>query len=158
LTDHRLQMLTAGGLPESTGPQEAQHRAAAILGLPSAGPGLHPGNVRWIQPDRVGGDRLPAHDDAPKARQDHFQGPEQDAMNYLFVLDPGNRGTHVLMSFCRRAPFVKKLFERVPKTTTEPRTRSFCRVAVNSPGFVPVCDPKKRGGLGDAMAVNSPWQ
>lgn len=33
LTDHRLQMLTAGGLPESTGPQEAQHRAAAILGL-----------------------------------------------------------------------------------------------------------------------------
>jgi len=33
LTDHRVRMLTGGLLPESTGQQEAQHRAAAILGL-----------------------------------------------------------------------------------------------------------------------------
>jgi MFS transporter, DHA2 family, multidrug resistance protein len=33
LTDHRLRMLTGGLLPESTGQQEAQQRAATILGL-----------------------------------------------------------------------------------------------------------------------------
>jgi DHA2 family multidrug resistance protein len=33
LTDHRLRMLTGGFLPESTGRQEAQQRAATILGL-----------------------------------------------------------------------------------------------------------------------------
>jgi DHA2 family multidrug resistance protein len=33
LTDHRLRMLTGGFLPESTGQQEAQQRAATILGL-----------------------------------------------------------------------------------------------------------------------------
>jgi DHA2 family multidrug resistance protein len=32
-TGHRLRMLTGGLLPQSTGQQEAQHRAAAILGL-----------------------------------------------------------------------------------------------------------------------------
>ena len=33
LTDHRVRMLAGGLLPESTGQQEAQHRAATILGL-----------------------------------------------------------------------------------------------------------------------------
>jgi DHA2 family multidrug resistance protein len=33
LTDHRLRMQTGGFLPESTGQQEAQQRAATILGL-----------------------------------------------------------------------------------------------------------------------------
>src|SRR6201994_4760496 len=33
LTDHRVRMLTGGLLQESTGQQEAQHRAGAILGL-----------------------------------------------------------------------------------------------------------------------------
>jgi DHA2 family multidrug resistance protein len=31
LTDKRVHMLTAGTLPHSTGPEEAQHRAVAIL-------------------------------------------------------------------------------------------------------------------------------
>jgi len=43
--------------------------------LASAGAGLHTGDVKWIRPDRVGGDCLSPHKAASKARQDHLQRP-----------------------------------------------------------------------------------
>ena len=84
LTDHRVRTLTAGTLPESTGEQEAQHRAAVILRPASAGTGLHPGNIRWIHLDRVGSCRI-SPDASSQAWQDHLQGSEKNAMKRMLL-------------------------------------------------------------------------
>ena len=73
LTDKRLRMLSGALLPDSTGPEEAQHRALSILGRAGAGAGLHDGDSGWIHPDRMDGGRLSVADAAPEARQDQFK-------------------------------------------------------------------------------------